>query len=301
MPPKKTTTKAATKAAPAKAAPTKSQPTKAAAKSDGTTKRAPTKSKTAKAAPKAEVAPPPKSDARKKATKASAASAGRKRKADTETETAVEPSVNGRKNSTDSTLSNTTTKKRKIDDAAAPSKAAARKPKTAKAKVVVNNAPTQRLHVFNFGTGDTGGELGLGPGVRTVKRPRLNPLLPAQTAGIVQVACGGMHCAALSHDNKIYTWGVNDHGALGRDTKWEGGLRDIDGSDSDEDSDEAEMNPFESNPTPIDPKNFPKDTVFTQVACCDSATFAVTNEGFVYGWGTFKVCALSPTFYLTVD
>ena len=33
------------------------------------------------------------------------------------------------------------------------------------------------------------------------------------------VACGGMHTVALTTDNKLYSWGINDDGALGRPTK----------------------------------------------------------------------------------
>jgi hypothetical protein len=39
------------------------------------------------------------------------------------------------------------------------------------------------------------------------------------------VSCGGMHTAALALDGSIWTWGVNDEGALGRPTAgtcWEG-------------------------------------------------------------------------------
>jgi hypothetical protein len=40
----------------------------------------------------------------------------------------------------------------------------------------------------------------------------------------LQVACGGMHTVALAADGKVWTWGVNDEGALGRmteGTSWE--------------------------------------------------------------------------------
>ncbi|KAF2457999.1 regulator of chromosome condensation 1/beta-lactamase-inhibitor protein II [Lineolata rhizophorae] len=168
---------------------------------------------------------------------------------------------------------------------------AAPKPKARKAKVVVNKAPAERLHVFVCGEGSSG-ELGLGAAKNAldVKRPRLNPNLPADKVGVVQVAAGGMHLAALTHDNKILTWGVNDQGALGRDTNWEGGLKDMDAAeDSDSDSDEGTaLNPRESTPAAIPAESFPEGTVFTQVAASDSATFALTDEGFVYGWGTFR-------------
>ena len=139
-----------------------------------------------------------------------------------------------------------------------------------------------------FGNGD-GGELGLGSAVQEAARPRLNQFLNPENPSalrIVQLACGGMHTVGLTEDNKIVTWGVNDNHALGRDTVWEGGLRDIDG-DPEED---GELNPLESTPTPIPANCFPSGTRFVQVAAGDSCSFALTDAGIVYGWGTFKVC-----------
>lgn len=155
-----------------------------------------------------------------------------------------------------------------------------------------NQAPEQKLHVYVFGEGSSG-ELGLGTAKNAVdvKRPRLNPLLPADSVGVVQVATGGMHVLALTHDNKILSWGVNDQGALGRDTTWEGGLVDMDDNKSDDSSDsgsDSGMNPKESTPTAIPSDAFPEGTKFVQVAAADSASFAVTDDGLVYGWGTFR-------------
>ncbi|KAJ5175494.1 Protein pim1 [Penicillium canariense] len=166
------------------------------------------------------------------------------------------------------------------------------KPKAAAPKVVINEVPTTRLNVFVCGEGSSG-ELGLGAAKNAidVKRPRLNKFLDAQEVGVVQVAVGGMHCVALTHDNKIFTWGVNDQGALGRDTAWDGGYKDIDdaaNSDSDSDDEDSGLNPNESTPTAIPANAFPKGTVFAAVAAADSASFALTNDGLVYGWGTFR-------------
>ena len=63
---------------------------------------------------------------------------------------------------------------------------------------------------------------------------------------------------------------------------------DADGGDSDSD-DGGELNPKESTPAPADMTAVPSDTVFTQVAATDNATFALTSTGRVYGWGTFRV------------
>ncbi|GKT49572.1 protein pim1 [Colletotrichum spaethianum] len=158
----------------------------------------------------------------------------------------------------------------------------------------INSAPTQVLDVYVFGEGSSG-ELGLGSKkldgkkVVDVKRPRLNPHLSAKDVGVVQIACGGMHVAALTKDNKILTWGVNDQGALGRDTNWDGGLRDADAEEEeDDDDDDSGINPRESTPTAVGAEHFAPEAKFTQVVASDSATFALTEDGRVYGWGTFR-------------
>lgn len=188
-------------------------------------------------------------------------------------------------------------KSRKLDSSkptAKITKAARGRPKktgVTKAKVILTQRATDTLNVYVFGSGDSG-VLGLGPRCTTddVVRPRLNPNLSAASVGVVQIAAGGMHCVALTNDNKILTWGVNDHGALGRDTQWSGGWKEIDGGDdADSDASDGELNPKECTPTAIDGSCFPANTVFTQVAAGDNATFALTEEGLVYGWGTFKV------------
>lgn len=167
-----------------------------------------------------------------------------------------------------------------------------KKVKVAPKGPVINQAPTEKLDVYVFGEGSSG-ELGLGTKKAIdVKRPRLNANLASNSVGVVQIAAGGMHVAALTHDNKILTWGVNDQGALGRDTTWEGGLKDMDAeSDSEDDGDEeADLNPRECTPTAIPSDKFPGGTTFVQVAAGDSTTFALTDDGQVWGWGTFRVC-----------
>ena len=178
-----------------------------------------------------------------------------------------------------------------------PTKPRATKSKVAKPKVVINAVPTQRLDVYVFGEGSSS-ELGLGTAKAAidVKRPRLNPLLSSKDVGIVHIACGGMHVAALTHDNTILTWGVNDQGALGRDTTWEGGLKDMDDNQSD-DSDQSDsgLNPLESYPTAIPASSFPVGTTFVQLSAGDSHTLALTDDGLVYGWGCFRVSICFPT------
>ncbi|KAI0160745.1 regulator of chromosome condensation 1/beta-lactamase-inhibitor protein II [Xylariaceae sp. FL1272] len=153
---------------------------------------------------------------------------------------------------------------------------------------VVNQIPKRILTILVFGTGENG-ELGLGPTRNEAERPVLNPFLDPsnpKSHHIVDFACGGMHTVALSADNKIITWGVNDNNALGRNTSWEGGLRDVD-ADSVED-DDGDLNPLESTPTAIPATCFPSGTRFCQVAAGNSCGFALTDIGMVYGWGSFR-------------
>ncbi|KAM4062725.1 regulator of chromosome condensation (RCC1) repeat domain-containing protein [Hirsutella rhossiliensis] len=210
--------------------------------------------------------------------------ASKKRKAEEEASAEPEVKTDTRK-----------TKKSKTE-APAPAKPRAKKRAHVETGKKINDAPTQVLDIYVFGEGSSG-ELGLGSGRINgkrpidVKRPRLNDKLSAKSVGVVQIACGGMHAVALTRDHRILTWGVNDQGALGRDTAWEGNLRDADkdeGSDSGSDDDDSGINPLESTPTALSDEYFAHGTKFVQVVASDSASFALTEDGRVYGWGTFR-------------
>ncbi|KAH9907008.1 RCC1/BLIP-II [Xylariomycetidae sp. FL2044] len=149
-------------------------------------------------------------------------------------------------------------------------------------KIVINDRHSRILDIYVVGA-NTFGELGLGnrehEGMEPtdVQLPRRNHLLSVERkVNVVQVACGGGHAIALTSDNKILTWGINDEGALGRVTPdWEG--------------DEA-LNPFESTPGEVDMRSIKGGGKyeFVQVEATDSACFVLTDTGLVYGWGTFR-------------
>lgn len=73
-------------------------------------------------------------------------------------------------------------------------------------------------HLFLWGDGGCG-QLGMGEDVLEKYRPALLNLPDGKK--VLQVACGGMHTVALAEDGTVYTWGVNDEGALGRETEGE--------------------------------------------------------------------------------
>lgn len=77
---------------------------------------------------------------------------------------------------------------------------------------------TVPAHLFLWGDGGCG-QLGMGEDVVEKYRPALLNLPGGKK--LLQVACGGMHTVALAEDGTVYTWGVNDEGALGRETEGE--------------------------------------------------------------------------------
>lgn len=275
----KTTTKATTKTAAKPATKAAAKPATKATKAAPATKQTKEtkQTKTTKAA------------SAKPAPKAKAAAATKKRKLESEDEASPEPEK-------------APPAKRTKAAATAPSKrqrvAKSPIPKPEKPLPVINTAPERVLEVFAFGNGENG-ELGLGPSKTETTVPRRNLFLDPRDPTkyhVVQLDCGGMHTIALTKDNKIVTWGVNDKGALGRDTAWEGGLRDADASDSE--SEDGDLNPKESTPGDIPASAFPEGTKFVQVAAGDSCSFALTDTGLVYGWGTFLV-SLALALYLS--
>ncbi|KAK6473183.1 regulator of chromosome condensation-like [Huso huso] len=111
--------------------------------------------------------------------------------------------------------------------------------------------------VLVLGQGDVG-QLGLGEDMMERKRASL-VTLPEKT---VQVEAGGMHTVCLSQSGKVYTFGCNDEGALGRDTSEEG----------------SEMVPGKVE----------LEKRIVQVSAGDSHTVALSENGVVYIWGSFR-------------
>lgn len=66
-------------------------------------------------------------------------------------------------------------------------------------------------------------------------------------------------------------------------------IADGDDDASEDESEDGELNPYESTPTAIPAESFEKSARIVQVTAGDSASFALTDKGFVYGWGTFVV------------
>ena len=97
-----------------------------------------------------------------------------------------------------------------------------------------------------------------------------------------------MHTVALTADRSIYSWGVNDEGALGRETAgelWE------------KSSDATGVPGDAYTPGKV---SFPMDTApIVQLSAGDSHTAALTQDGSVWVWGPYRdssgVMGFSPT------
>lgn len=151
---------------------------------------------------------------------------------------------------------------------------------------------TTPLDIFVWGTGSMC-ELGLGPAASTkeVKRPRLNGYLTPEKLGkdtsIVDFAVGGMHTLVLDSQNRVWSWGGNDSGVLGRDTsKASVVLKSLDDVDSSDDED-GDLNEAESVPGLVE--DLPKtDSKIVQLCATDNLSAVLYDNGDVYAWGCFR-------------
>lgn len=113
-------------------------------------------------------------------------------------------------------------------------------------------------HVLTVGQGDTG-QLGLGEDVMEKARPQV----VTGIEGAVDAAAGGMHTAVLDTEGRVWTFGCNDEGSLGRKVGEEEecfipGLVELGGARA------------------------------VQICAGDSHTAALTALGEVWAWGTFR-------------
>ncbi|XP_056643617.1 regulator of chromosome condensation isoform X1 [Diorhabda sublineata] len=135
-------------------------------------------------------------------------------------------------------------------------------PKAKRAKFTLESVRLPELNVQGTvlvtGAGDVG-QLGLGPDVLEKKRPAAVEL----DCKIVDICAGGMHTVCLSSEGKVFTFGCNDEGALGRVT---------------EGKEDAE---FEAGEVELPGK-------VVQISAGDSHTAALLEDGRVFAWGTFR-------------
>ena len=115
--------------------------------------------------------------------------------------------------------------------------------------------------VMVVGNGDCG-QLGMGEEDDDC-RDSLTMVVVASLSAerVTSVACGGLHAAVLTLDGKLWTWGCNDDDVLGR-----GGNESV-----------PELVRGALATLPVQ-----------AVSCGDSHTAALTRDGRVFTWGTYK-------------
>ena len=119
--------------------------------------------------------------------------------------------------------------------------------------------------------------------------------IAGEDQSVLQVVCGGMHTLALMEDGRVYSWGVNDEGALGRPTAdkvWnelgDGAFAAMKESFGAAD---REMLGTKSDPYVPGRVLMPKvckGKKVVQLSAGDSHSCALLDDGSVVSWGTFR-------------
>lgn len=125
-------------------------------------------------------------------------------------------------------------------------------------------------HCYTFGE-SLFGALGHGEDV-TERRTALQVDVGEQQ--VLAVASGDMHSVAITEDGSVYTWGVNDEGALGRPT--------------DGDAWNSTANGEREDSCVPGKARMPEGAFAVQAVAGGGFTFVLTDTGAVYGWGLFK-------------
>lgn len=134
---------------------------------------------------------------------------------------------------------------------------AAKIQRTKKLELPLATIPTASGNVLSCGQGEFG-QLGLGEDVMEKSRPALINGL----SDVVLISAGGMHNLCLTRDGKVYSFGCNDEGALGRDTSDEG--------------------------SEFEPKLIELPGSCVRISAGDSHSACLLNDGRVFAWGSFR-------------
>lgn len=111
--------------------------------------------------------------------------------------------------------------------------------------------------LFTWGA-NSRGQLGHSNTNNTMKPRKIDTFIE-QKIGLLAIAAGDQHSAAISSNNELYTWGCGAYYRLGHGLTFD-----------------------ELTPKKVEVL---EDVYVTQVSCGVSHTLCITNEGFIYGWG----------------
>uniref|UniRef100_A0A182VY01 RCC1-like domain-containing protein n=1 Tax=Anopheles minimus TaxID=112268 RepID=A0A182VY01_9DIPT len=129
--------------------------------------------------------------------------------------------------------------------------------RTRKLEIPLATLPKLSGNVLACGQGEMG-QLGMGEDVMEKTRAAIVEGL----ADVVQISAGGMHNLCLTLKGKVYSFGCNDEGALGRDTSEEG--------------------------SEFEPKLIELPGLCVKISAGDSHSACLLNDGRAYAWGSFR-------------
>lgn len=150
---------------------------------------------------------------------------------------------------------------------------------------ILTKRSMQILTIFVCGDNRMG-QLGLGGLVTEEKKP----VFHRELKKVVDFDCGATHCIALTRDGKVMTWGLGTEGNGALGTKYVNEEGTVSSAVLRETTKEENMIPKEVDLKHLDHVNV------TQVIATNDASFALTEDGRVLGWGTFKVWSLLSLF-----
>ncbi|KAI9603254.1 hypothetical protein H4Q26_002572 [Puccinia striiformis f. sp. tritici PST-130] len=141
--------------------------------------------------------------------------------------------------------------------------------------------------VLIFGAGDMG-QMGLGAEkLDDVRKPAIHSMIEElrnehnkEFNEPLHLAAGGMHSMVIDSEGKIWSWGINDNAALGRQTE---GIEGVE-------QEELETRPMlvaTLSPKP-DPDSNRTPFKAARVCAGDSVSVAVSEEGELVAWGSFR-------------
>ncbi|EJD52432.1 RCC1/BLIP-II [Auricularia subglabra TFB-10046 SS5] len=143
-------------------------------------------------------------------------------------------------------------------------------------------------HLFVFGDTDGFPQLGLGADTTSISRPRLHAWvkeaveedkLGGPGAGFEAVVSGAMHTLAIDEEGRMWSWGINDEGQLGRVTN--------DVEDPANPGQKLDKDELEATPALIQGLDH-QDFRAVRIAAGGSVSVALSDEGEVRSWGSFK-------------
>lgn len=126
-----------------------------------------------------------------------------------------------------------------------------------------------------------------------MRQPHLNNLMHS----LVVIRICGTHGLAVARNGRVYSWGVHEDGALGRDTSIRESRNQLEIRRGMRKARRIRGRGLDA----IDGRRgIPEETVVTYVTAGDGISIALINDSIIFTWGTFKVFRCTPPRQMNV-